>query len=140
MTIALLDDDPKRIAAMQKVLSGNGQEVVYFARAPEMIAWLTEHLHSLHLLSLDHDLGPYEAIPGSAPLPGNGQDVVAMLVQHKPTCPVIVHSSNEYAAAGMIVALRQAGWTVRSVSPIDDELWIESSWASCVRLSLASQP
>jgi CheY-like chemotaxis protein len=138
--IALLDDDPKRIEAMQKVLSGYDQGVVHFAGAPEMIAWLTEHLPSLRLLSLDHDLGPYEATPSSAPLPGNGQDVVDMLVHHKPTCPVIVHSSNEWAAAGMVVALRQAGWTVRRVIPTDDVLWIESSWANCVRLVLASQP
>ena len=140
MTIALLDDDPKRIEAMQKVLSGYDQGVVHFAGAPEMIEWLSGHLPSLRLLSLDHDLGPYEATTSSVPLPGNGQDVVDMLVQHKPTCPVIVHSSNEWASAGMIVALRQAGWTVRRVVPTDDVLWIESSWAGCVRRELASQP
>jgi len=140
VTIAILDDDSKRIDAMQKVLSGYHQGVVHFAGAPEMIAWLAGHLPSLRLLSLDHDLGPYEATPSSVPLPGNGQDVVDMLVQHKPTCPVIVHSSNEWAAAGMIVALKQVGWTVRRVVPTDDVLWIESSWAGCVRRVLASRP
>jgi CheY-like chemotaxis protein len=140
MTIALLDDDPKRIGAMLKVLSGSGHESVVFARAPEMITWLAEHLPSLRLLSLDHDLGPLERVPDSYVPPGTGRDVVDVLIRSRPTCPVIVHSSNDFEASGMIAILRQAGWAVRRVIPTDDLSWIESSWARCVQLSLSSQP
>jgi CheY-like chemotaxis protein len=137
MTVALLDDDPKRIEAMRRVLSGLGEACVSFATAHEMVDWLAKHLQTVRFVSLDHDLGPYDDAPAPAELPGNGQDVVDMLVRHKPACPVIVHSSNDYAASGMVGALRTAGWVVRRVLPAEDLAWIETSWAQCVRRSLA---
>lgn len=59
-----------------------------------MIAWLTNNLSSVTLISLDHDLGPNRERKGEVFDPGIGREVVDFLVSQKPTCPVIIHTTN----------------------------------------------
>lgn len=64
---------------------------------------------------------------------GTGRQVADWLAAVPPTCPVIVHSSNEPCAAGMVATLADAGWPCRRLYPYGDLIWIEEAWAEAVR-------
>ena len=97
-----------------------------------MIAWLGEHLGRVILLSLDHDL-PLRGPAGEAIDCGTGREVADFLASVPPTCPVIVHSSNNFFAPGMFFALKDSGWPCSRVYPSDNTAWIAASWADQVR-------
>jgi hypothetical protein len=101
-TIAILEDDSRRVAAMQSCLQRlyPWSDVVLFDGAPEMICWLKMHLADSVLICLDHDLGANRIIDGNLQDPGTGRDVADYLSDQKPCCPVIIHSSNMMAAGG----------------------------------------
>ncbi len=113
-----------------KILSGI--EIVFFEDAAEMIVWLGQHLGEVVLISLDHDL-PIRNESGKSIDCGAGREVVDYLAALPPTCPVIVHSSNNDCAQGMFFALQDAGWPCRRVYPCDGEAWIAGAWAAEVR-------
>jgi hypothetical protein len=50
-----------------------------------------------------------------------------------PTCPEIVHSSNDDAAQGMLFALKDSGWPCFRVFPCDGEAWIGAGWPERIR-------
>lgn len=100
---------------------------VFFDNAMEMIAWFKQHLHEVSLISLDHDL-PLRKVNGNFIDCGHGRMVAEYLAQIGPTCPVIVHSSNNECAAGMYFALQRAGWPTTRIVPFDDLAWIERDW------------
>ncbi len=137
--IAILDDEPGRRAAMQSVLEKQlpDVDIVFFDNALDMIEWLPEGLETVQLLSLDHDLGPVRDRGGERFDPGIGRDVVDVLEQREPCCPVIVHSSNGPAADGMLYALQFAGWSAEREYPHNDLAWIESHWIELVAKKLA---
>jgi hypothetical protein len=132
--IAILEDDPDRVAAMRTSLDETlpGIEAVFFEDAQKMIAWLSERLGEIVLISLDHDL-PLRDHEGMAIDCGTGRHVADYLASFPPTCPVIVHSSNNNCASGMFFALKDAGWPVSRVYPSDDTRWIADSWARQIR-------
>ena len=132
--VAILEDDGNRIAAMRACLAEilPGIELIFFEHAQEMIAWLGEHLGQVVLLSLDHDL-PLRDQGGEAIDCGTGRQVADFLASLPPTCPVIVHSSNNFFAPGMFFALKDTGWRCSRVYPSDDTAWIATSWADQVR-------
>jgi hypothetical protein len=114
--IAILEDDSARVRVMQECLElllPDFQSAIFEA-APKMIAWLADHLADAALISLDHDL-PVIRVDGIEG--GSGRDVADYLAAIPPTCPVVVHSSNAPAAAGMIRVLSDAGWPVWQVNP-----------------------
>jgi hypothetical protein len=111
-------------------------QVQFFNNAPDMIHWLGSHLKETVLICLDHDLGPNRQRSGQVFDPGTGRDVVDFLVEHPPTCPVIVHTSNGYSAPGMMFAFEYAGWTAIRVVPYNDLDWITEKWAKAVKESL----
>ena len=131
--VAILEDDPNRIAAMRACLTESlpGIEVVVFEHAQEMIAWLDQHLGEVVLISLDHDL-PLRDHEDQTLDCGTGRQVADYLALTPPTCPVIVHSSNGFSAPGMCFALKDAGWPCSRVYPCDDTAWIASVWAEQV--------
>ena len=134
--VAILEDDARRVARMRAVLADAlpGTEPVFFDRADDMIAWLTRHLGDVSLISLDHDL-PVRAGPdGLVTDCGTGRQVAEHLATLRPTCPVIVHSSNDPCATGMALALEDAGWPQSRVYPCDDLAWVERDWAGRIRL------
>src|SRR4051812_34305857 len=101
--------------------------LVFFDNAFEMVAWLEQHLHEVALISLDHDL-PLRDGEGKSIDCGDGRMVADYLTQLAPTCPVIVHSSNNDCAVGMYFALERAGWPTKRVVPFDDLAWVERDW------------
>ncbi len=114
--VAILEDDPNRITAMRACLTETlpGAEVVVFDDARKMIAWLGQNLGEVVLIALDHDL-PLRNHEGKAIDCGTGRQVADYLASVPPTCPVIVHSSNNFFAPGMSFALKDAGWPVSRV-------------------------
>jgi DNA-binding NarL/FixJ family response regulator len=133
-TVAMLEDDVYRISAMRACLAQSlpEMELVIFDHAQRMIAWLEDHLGAVVLISLDHDL-PLRHEAGRSIDCGTGRQVADYLAAHPPTCPVIVHSSNNDGAAGMFFALKDAGWPCCRVYPSDGETWIRNAWHPAVR-------
>jgi len=136
--IALLDDEPERIRAMESFLECTYPQIgrITFDNAPDMNAWLREHVATCLLICLDHDLGPNRRRMGEVFDPGIGRDVVDLLAQLPPACPVIVHTTNTYARPGMMSTLTDAGWKASYVSPYEDTRWIREVWAEEVRRTL----
>ncbi len=137
-TIAILDDEPDRVDAMLRSLSANcpEYETAVFDNAPDMIEWLAEHHDKACLICLDHDLGPNRQREEKSFDPGTGRDVVDFLAGLPPTCRVVVHTTNQLAAPGMLQALEDRGWSVSRVSPYSDLDWIEEDWIEEVERSL----
>ena len=94
--------------------------------APRMIAWLRLHLAEVALLSLDNDLIDPDGV--SVDL-GEGRDVADYLTGLSPSFPVVLHTSNSGAASTMAEALREGGWSVSRVVPMNDIEWIPGPWA-----------
>jgi hypothetical protein len=111
-------------------------ELVIFEDAGKMIAWLRANLAKVDLISLDHDLPLRCAAGNRAADCGTGREVADYLSGLPPTCPVIVHSSNDPAASGMYFALTKAGWTCVRVYPSHDTEWITGAWAIEARRGL----
>jgi len=111
---------------MRRCVAAQAPECVVecFDRADAMIAWLEANLAEVALISLDHDL-PSRPDGQDA---GTGRIVADWLATRVPCCPVIVHSSNENFAPGMMRVLRDAGWSHLRVYPHDDCAWIGTAW------------
>ncbi|MCT7985605.1 hypothetical protein NG796_20235 [Laspinema sp. A4] len=145
--IAILEDDPGRIQAMEKRLKESFPDyaAIFFNNAPDIIAWLKRHLHECLLLSLDHDLGPSWERSGQLFDPGIGREVVDYLITQLPQCPVILHTSNGDAEIGMEMALKGANWHCERVIPshsleaIDSWDWIDSDWADTLKRLIQSR-
>lgn len=133
--IAILDDEPERIAAMRPRLARlcPAYDVAEFDNAPDMVEWLRDRLPETVLICLDHDLGPCRIRHATAFDPGTGRDVADYLSTVSPVCPVLIHTTNSLAAPGMVRVLEESGWTISRVSPYEDLLWIGEVWASEVR-------
>ncbi|MDD2734737.1 MAG: hypothetical protein PHF56_12410 [Desulfuromonadaceae bacterium] len=129
--IAVLEDDERRTEALRDEIMRLFPQLTmsFFDNAPDMVAWLKDNLGNVRLLCLDHDLGPDRQRDGQVFDPGIGRDVVDFLAVQKPSCPVLIHSSNSTAAFGMQFALETAGWVVERVIPIDDLLWVKAQWS-----------
>jgi hypothetical protein len=129
-TIVVLDDDERRQQAMRACLvwdfASYGHR--FFDNAPDIIAWLRDHLQEAVLISLDHDLGPNRERDGRVFDPGTGRDVADFLATQPPQCPVILATTNSLARPGMELVLQDAGWTCVNVIPFGDLEWIENVW------------
>jgi len=132
--IAILEDDPRRGAEMRRCIEslGGWAECAFRASAPEMIALLEERASETALVSLDHDLGPNREIGDEVVDPGTGRDVADWLARNGPVRPVIVHSSNGFAARDMLRRLEGGGRGVERVMPHSGLGWVEASWLSTV--------
>ena len=129
LQVAILEDNVARVAEMRACLDEvlPGVPVVFFENATEMIAWLERHLREVVLISLDHDLPFFD--PSGKPIDcGDGRMVAEFLAALSPTCPVIVHSSNNNCAPGMFFSLEESGWPVTRVVPYDDLTWVPAAW------------
>jgi CheY-like chemotaxis protein len=133
--VVILEDDARRIDLMTRQLRRllPGCRTKFFFDSNEMLPWLSEHQAEIDLLSLDHDLNDHVHPDGSSQPCGSGRDIASLLASLQPTCPVIIHSSNETAALGMNELLSSAGWPVRRVYPHDDLSWIASDWSDEIR-------
>ncbi len=123
----ILEDEQERIDRFLAVL-GSGWLVKFWRNVHLMIQEAPEYLKNVDLISLDHDL--YVVNPNEAD-PGDGLDVAKWLAEQKPTCPVIVHSSNSDRAHCMLGEFELGGWQAKYVYPVGDD-WIESYWIKVV--------
>jgi hypothetical protein len=139
--VAILEDNAGRLAEMQACLPAlvPGYPTVYFDDAAEMIAWLADHLGETVLVSLDHDLPLSIVRDGRTVDPGTGRQVADYLSALPPVCPVIVHTSNEHFAPGMVRVLLDGGWPVARVYPDADHTFVRRAWADQVRRWIASK-
>ncbi len=139
--VLVLEDDPDRVAAMRQQMAARfpSYEVVLFDNAPDTIEWLRVNLDRAALICLDHDLGPNRVRAGETFDPGTGREVVDYLATRRPSCPVIVHTTNHLAAPGMERELTEAGWTFCRVVPYEDLRWIDEAWAEQLAAQLQSR-
>ncbi len=122
----MLEDDYDRIQRFNAVIAKHHPDatILNSRTAPNFIA-AYKLLQTLpDLICLDHDL--FTDSPND-PDPGDGRDVSRFLVTQPSVCPVLIHSTNGVAADSMLYSMRDAGWTVRRMSPIG-EAWIEEDW------------
>jgi CheY-like chemotaxis protein len=134
-TITILEDDAERVREMKSCLNRllPSVEVMVFDVAAEMIASFRRHGIRSLLISLDHDLPIRRDEENRLIDCGTGREVADYLASLPPACPVIVHSSNIPCAAGMMLALKDAGWACHQVHPRDHLSWIGDEWAEAVR-------
>src|SRR5262245_57000412 len=130
MKIAILEDNQDRQAVMRTWLADRfyQYDARLFDEAGEMIRFLDQHLTDTLVISLDHDLELKPGPRGGMIDPGTVREVADFLAGKEPVCPVIIHTTNAAAAAGMDLVLRDAGWQTRRVIPFDDMEWIGSHW------------
>src|SRR5262245_30831024 len=135
MKIAILEDNQDRQAVMRNWLADRfyQYDVHIFDEADEMIRFLDQHLADTLVISLDHDLELKPDPQGRLIDPGTGREVADFLAGKKPVCPVIIHTTNADAAAGMDLVLREARWQTRRVVPFDDMEWIGLNWFPAIR-------
>src|SRR5439155_8920756 len=106
--IAILEDNEERKAAMLHCLEDKFYqfEKRFFDGPAEMLEFLKLYLPETIAISLDHDLELIPSPGGKMFDPGSGREVADFLAQQLPTCPVIIHTSNSSAAAGMEMVLQ----------------------------------
>ena len=140
--IVILDDDAERVKMMRQEIVKRfpGFDYLFFDNAPYMISWLQGSLEKITVISLDHDLGPNREKDGKVFDPGTGRDVVDFLVSHKPTCPVLIHTTNQYGGDGMRYALEDFDWFVKRVIPMNDLSWIRDEWIEKIEDLINSVP
>ena len=130
--LLILDDDRERLQRFEAISGrlGGDFKVSTWRDAPSMLAQIDTLVRDAALISLDHDLYPDSASDAD---PGSGRQVAEWLAERRPSCPVIVHSTNTDMAWGMHNALRAAGWTVELVHHINQANWIEELWLPAAR-------
>jgi CheY-like chemotaxis protein len=134
--ILILEDNPERRQLMQGCLADRFPQfdVEFFvASAPMLVRLRNVPDDDVALICLDHDLELLPDGTGRCIDPGTGRDVADALAARPPFCPVVLHSTNAPAVAGMQAVLEDAGWTVVVVTPFDGHHWIEVAWFRAVR-------
>jgi CheY-like chemotaxis protein len=138
MKIVILEDNSDRQAVMRACLADRfyQYDAHFFDDSQEMIRFLGDHLPETLVISLDHDLDLKPGPDGRCIDPGTGREVADFLAEKEPTCPVILATTNTFAAVGMETVLHDAGWKTRSVVPFDDMRWIETDWFFAIRRAI----
>ena len=129
--IGILEDDLEgRQVLFRAALRDLGAATIH-DNAPDFLRWLDDAFGTIRLLSLDHDLGPSRERDGVRFEPGDGMQAVDFLVNRKAAFPIIVHSSNPYAAPTMVRRLEEAGWSAERIVPWGEQ-WIPTVWKARV--------
>lgn len=138
MKIAILEDNLDRQAVMRDCLLDRFRQydVRFFDDAAAMIRFLDEHLADTLVIALDHDLELKPGDNGRCHDTGTGRAVAEFLAAKQPTCPVIIHTTNDPAAVGMQMVLQDAHWQTCRIVPCGDTHWIETDWFPAVRRAI----
>ncbi|MBF0501340.1 MAG: hypothetical protein HQM09_14465 [Candidatus Riflebacteria bacterium] len=134
MRILILEDDPSRRKLFQVMLEAEGFEFNICADPMEFLRELVFPASRIWLISLDHDLSEIKRSCGVISL-DCGCAVVEFMRRMRPVCPVILHSQNESARAHMAESLKQADWTVSTITDSHDldGSWIKNSWLELIK-------
>jgi hypothetical protein len=111
-------------------------DIRFFDDSAEMIGFLETHLDTALVISLDHDLELKAGPNGRCIDPGTGRDVADFLASKKPGCPIVIHTSNTNAALAMQMVLKDAGWNIRRVIPMEDTQWVIDQWFPSIRRAI----
>jgi hypothetical protein len=136
MRVLILEDNLERRQRMGACLSDRFPQFAleFFEAAPPMLKRLRGIADDdVALICLDHDLELLPGADGRCVDPGTGRDVADALAGMVPVCPIVLHSTNAPAVAGMQGVLEDAGWDVSVVTPFDGHRWIEAAWLRVVR-------
>jgi hypothetical protein len=138
MKIVILEDNRDRQAAMRVCLAARFYtfDAHFFDDARETIRFLEQQLADTLVISLDHDLELQPGPDGTLIDPGTGLQVAEFLAAKRPTCPVVIATTNSSGAVAMTEVLRSAGWKTRRVVPFDDMHWIETDWFFAIRRAI----
>ena len=143
MRILILKDNAARRTAMLEHIADSLPMfgVSFFETSDSIITHLKRTaLHEIALISLDNDLDPI-VVNGRGVDAGDGVAVARFLVEFTATAPtssasrppIIIHTTNETAAAEMVELLTDAKWKFSRVTPYGAESWIGEVWISKVR-------
>lgn len=134
MIIAILEDNVERIDEMKKWLADRMAAYTAFVTDDpcQIVQVIRDHAGEILALSLDHDL--YEREPFSVEV--TGMKVVDELVQHEPTFPILIHSSNDPDGTAMQRRLAKSGWDVARVRPFDGVEWIRTDWFPALKSAI----
>jgi hypothetical protein len=129
--ILMLEDNVERLSRFSAVVQRvrPALELKTWRSARQMVREVADWLPAARLISLDHDLDPWEGDPDD---PGDGLEVVRFLVRQAQVCPVIIHSSNRERSDWMAGEFELAGWRYHRVAPLGDD-WIEEHWIHVAR-------
>ncbi len=132
-SILILEDSDSRIASFQSAVHALGPDwtLHLWHEAPTMIAQCGDLLADAALISLDHDLLPRAGAPADTDA-GDGLQVAMHLSRLKPSCPVIIHSSNAARRQRMLQELLCSCWKAETVVPGATD-WIEQLWTARLR-------
>lgn len=135
LSVAILEDDIDRQRAMAECFHDRFPQypIRYFATAAEMIWYLRRYRSELIAIALDHDLELIPVTDQENLDSGTGRNVADFLATVSPTCPVVIHTTNDHAGFAMGETLRQAGWPVSRVVPYGDMEWISEVWFRAMR-------
>lgn len=138
MKIVILEDNQDRVAVMRACLRDrfHQYDARFFDDARKTIEFLNESLDETILLLLDHDLELKCDSNGVTTDPGTGREVADFLAGKPAVCPVIIHTTNSAAGAGMEMALQESNWQTLRVVPYDDTTWITEEWFKTVRKAI----
>ncbi|MCG6155536.1 cyclic-phosphate processing receiver domain-containing protein [Rubinisphaera margarita] len=134
-TIAVLEDDPERIAHFRPLLVEHfpQYELAFFEHAGEMTSWLESHFDEVVGMALDNDL-PLRSMPdGTTQDCGEGREVADWLATRPPRFPIVIHSTNTWAVEYMLDVLGLAGWRIERVIPFPGTRWMTRYWIGAVR-------
>ncbi|MBF0501938.1 MAG: hypothetical protein HQM09_17500 [Candidatus Riflebacteria bacterium] len=136
MRILILEDDPVRTQMFRSVLDAEGFEYLICTDPVEFLSELVFSVGNIWLLSLDHDLSRVERSCGTISI-DCGCAVAEFMKRMRPVCPVILHSQNVLGREKMAETLKQANWSVSTVtnSPELEGTWIENSWIEMTRVA-----
>lgn len=146
MRILILEDNAERRTAMLEHIADSLPMfgVSFFETSDSIITHLKRtELHEIALISLDNDLDPV-VVNGRTVDAGDGVAVARFLVEFIASVPtgsagrppIIIHTTNEPAAAEMVKLLTDAKWKLCRVTPYDAESWIGEVWISKVRSTI----
>ncbi|MBN2293742.1 MAG: hypothetical protein JXM70_15045 [Pirellulales bacterium] len=129
--IFILEDNEDRIEHFKLAL---GNLECHFERTvPEAINWLSEHMASVMLCSLDNDL----YVPGFQGDEGEGWQLCEWILANMQKVPIIVHSTNDHASVKMEFACSDAGWPFQRIVPYDSFEWIGEIWIETIKETLS---
>ncbi len=136
--IVILEDNAERKALMAQCLQDRFYQFErrFFDEAGTMVDFLKMNLQETILISLDHDLEIIEGKEGRMVDPGTGREVANFLAAQAPVCPIVLHSTNSAAVAGMKAVLDEAGWEIYRVVPCADTERIRTDWFRAVRKAI----